>query len=153
MATITVFDRLVDLVLAALAGMSPAPAVIGEEIDLGSLGEGTTSAVSITWLGSTPADSVIFEGQPIDFTTSIQVECWARGDRRSAGSSRPSRALAVQVFQRLWADEGLRVAGMQVQMPAFDASLDMSGISRMGAVTATYEITHRTTLADMALVQ
>ena len=139
------FDELIDAVLALL---QQAPAVttglIGEDVDLDSLPEATAEAVSVSIAGSDPQQPTALMGAPVDWVTTLQIECYARRDARGP-AGRASRALAERVYQRLLAGNpiGQAMAGADVRPPSLRTdrlALD----TRTGITTALYPVDHRT---------
>lgn len=137
-----------DAVIAgALAVLRQAPAVttgpLAEDIDVRSLGEDVTEAVSLSLTGSEPQNPTAIFGHPIDWVSTLQVEAYARSDSASALGGRASRALQAKVYARLMANPSLGGAADDIRAPTLNtegAVLD----TRMGCCTASYPVLHRT---------
>ena len=139
------FDALIDVVLQLL---SQAPAVtsgpIGEEIDIGNLGEDVTEAVSVSLVASDPQNPQVMTGAPVDWVSSIQIECYARRDARGA-AGRASRALHAQVYARLMGNLQLGAAlpGADLRQPAIRSDQQLLD-TRTGVTAGIYPVLHRT---------
>jgi len=138
-------DAIVDAVLALLA---QAPAVtagpIGEDVDIGSLPETTDEAVCISIVGSDPESPTVLMGAPVDWTTTVQIECYARADARSA-AGRASRALHARVYQRLMAGNplGAAIVGADLRQPTIRSDMQVLD-TRTGITVGLYPVSHRT---------
>jgi hypothetical protein len=142
---VNAFDALIDAVLALL---QQAPAItagpIGEDVDLDTLGETVTEAISVSLVGSDPQQPTVLLGAPVDWTTTVQVECYARRDGRGP-AGRASRALSAAVYQRLMAGNpiGQVIVGADVQAPSLRTERQLLD-TRTGITTALYPVSHRT---------
>lgn len=138
-------DAIVDAVLTLLA---QAPAVttgpIGEDVDIASLPETTAEAVCISIVGSDPDAPTVLMGAPVDWTTTVQIECYARADARSV-AGRASRALHARVYQRLMAGNplGAAIVGADLRQPTIRSDLQVLD-TRTGITVGLYPVSHRT---------
>lgn len=139
------FDQLVDTVLGLLRQSPPVTAgLIGEDVDLDNLPETTAEAVSVSIAGSDPQQPAALLGAPVDWVTTLQVECYARRDARGP-AGRASRVLAEKVYQRLMDGNpvGQAIVGADVRPPSLRTdhqALD----TRTGITVALYPVDHRT---------
>lgn len=138
-------DAIVDAVLALL---KQAPAVtagpIGEDVDLATVGETVTEAVSVSLVASDPMSPTVLMGAPVDWITSVQIECYARRDARGA-AGRASRALHAKVYARLMAPPQLsaQLAGADVRQPSIRSDQQPLD-TRTGTTVGVYPVMHRT---------
>lgn len=138
----TAHDGIVDAVLALLRQAPPVTAdVIEEDIDGENVPEDAQEAVSVRMASSTPQRAEIF-GAPIDWTTEVAITCFARADE-SIAQSRASRALHAKVYARLMADPTLGGLAFDLFEPQLTADRDVVD-TRLGSLTATYTVQHRT---------
>lgn len=139
----TYHDAIVDHVLQLLLLPVPVTALgpVGEELDVETLGEAEGECVSVELLGSDPDDNLLY-ASPVEWDTTIAITCVSRGDQRTAGG-RASRALHSLVHTRLMADPSLGDRVSYLSPPRLQFESRVLG-TRMGAVTATYTVKHRT---------
>lgn len=138
-------DAIVDAVLVLLR-QSPAvtSGTIDEDVDIVALPEGLAEAVSVSLAGSEPLQAAPLLGAPVDWTTIVQIECYARADGRSA-SGRASRALHARVYTRLMTASplGATIPGADLRQPTIrtdQQALD----TRTGITVGLYPVLHRT---------
>lgn len=137
-------DAIVQAVLAALRA---APAVttgpIEEDLDAQAIPDDAGEAVSVTLVGSEPQNPAAIYGHPVDWLSTVAVECYARRDTAVALAGRKSRQLHAAVYARLMGDHTLAGTADDVREPTLaidNAVLD----TRMGCCTGTYPVLHRT---------
>jgi len=138
-------DAIVDAILALLR-QAPAvtSGVIGEEVDIATLPETTAEAVSVSILGSDPATPAPLYYAPVDWLTTVQIECYARRDARSP-SGRASRALHARVYARLMTGQPLATAVPGTDLRAPSIRSDQQPLdTRLGVTTGLYPVQHRT---------
>jgi hypothetical protein len=82
-------------------------------------------------------------GNPVDWSTRIRLECYARVDGRGVTSGRASRQLHAQCYARRMADHTLGGAAIDISEPSLQADADRSS-DEVGCLVAEYDITHRT---------
>ena len=138
-------DAIIDAVLTLLR-QSPAvtSGLIGEEVDLASLPEGTQEAVSVSLAGSDPQQPAPLLGAPVDWISTVQIECYARRDERTA-SGRASRELHARVYARLMSGTVLATAvpGADLRQPTIRSDDQPMG-TRTGITVGLYPVLHRT---------
>ena len=135
------------IIAGALAVLQQAPAItsgpIGEAIDVQTLEEGVTEAVSVNLASSEPQNTAAILGHPIDWVSILQVEAYARRDSAAGGNGRASRVLQAKVYARLMASPQLGGVADDTRAPTITtegAVLD----TRMGCCTGYYPVLHRT---------
>jgi len=143
-------DAIVDGFLQALR--YPAPVTDGrieEELDLDTIGEAEAEAVSVALERSAPVGEQI-NGQPVDWRSTVTVECFARADSRNdvPTGGRASRRLHARVYERLSADRTLGGRAWLLSEPEL-AIESRPFASRAGVCTALYEVGHRTESATL----
>lgn len=133
------------IVAAVTARLRQAPAIaadILEEAEVDPVPESMDAAVVVAFVGSSPL-RVVMRGNPVDWSTRVRIECYARADGRSLAAGRASRALHAQVYARLMADHTLGGAAIDISEPTLQADPDRSS-TEVGCLVAEYDITHRT---------
>lgn len=133
-------DAIVDAVLRRLREPTPVAAVIAEEAEFDPLPESVQSAVSVSFVGSTPSRSVLGS---VDWTTRVRVECYARADHRAFAHGRASRDLHSRVYLRLMADPPLHDTVSDIGEPVLQSDQDRA-VTEAGCLIAEYDIQHRT---------
>ncbi len=141
-------DAVVDAVLRALR-QSPAvtQGLIDEDVDAASIGEGVDECISVGIDSSTPGRSSI-RGMPIQWSTDVVLECYARVDGRTTLAGRASRALHQRAYARLMADPSLGGVAIDMLEPQLRADRDQQD-TRLGCLVATYTVVHRTAAGSM----
>jgi hypothetical protein len=136
-------DAIVDAILARLA-LAPAVTVgrIEEDIDTEALAETDDEAVSVSLVTSDPQAGEIY-GHPVDWVSTVVIECYARRDSRGLSAGRASRALHAAVYARLMADPSLAGTASDVREPQISIEAAQRG-TRLGCCTGTYPVWHRT---------
>lgn len=136
-------DAIVDAVLLALR-TSPAVTAgpIDEELDPEAVAEGGTEAVSVALTDSDPVDAQM-NGAPVDWRSTVTIECYAVRDKRRMALGRASRALHARVYARLMQDPSLGGAAMYLGPPRLTVDTDQAD-TRVGCCIATYAVLHRT---------
>lgn len=138
-------DAIIDAILALL---QQAPAVttgtIGEEVDIASLPEGIAEAVSLSIIGSEPVTPGPLRYAPVDWLTTLQIECYARRDSRGV-AGRASRALHARVYERLMTGQPLATAvpGTDLRVPTIRSDQQPLD-TRAGVTVGVYLVQHRT---------
>lgn len=135
------------IVQAVLAALRTAPAVttglIEEDLDLAAVGDHDAQAVSVSLTGSDPQNPAAILGHPIDWISTLVIECYVRRDTATALAGRASRSLHALVYQRLMSDPSL--AGTADDLRAPSITIDNAVLNtRMGCCTGTYPVLHRT---------
>lgn len=138
-------DAIIDAVLDLL---QQAPAVttgtIGEDVEVETLPESTIEAVCVSIVGSDPEAPAPLLGAPVDWTTTVQIECYARRDGRGT-AGRASRALHARVYQRLMAGNplGQVIPGADLRQPSIRTDQQVLE-TRTGVTVGLYPVSHRT---------
>lgn len=135
------------IVQAVLAALRTVPAVtsgpIDEDLDALAIADETTQAISVSLVGSDPQNPAAIFGHPVDWISTLVVECYARRDSAVVLTGRASRALHAAAYARLMADPTLGGVADDLREPSIaidNAVLD----TRMGCCTGTYPVLHRT---------
>lgn len=144
-------DAIIDAVLATLRAEPPVTdGPIAEDIDAGTIPEDATECISVS-LDTSDPDRISLTGYPVNWTTDIVIECYARADGRRDGAltaGRASRALHQRVHARLMADPGLGGRAMDLRPPRIRSDRDQAD-TRLGCCIATYSALHRTAAASL----
>jgi hypothetical protein len=98
-------------------------------------------AISVQWEQSVPAGGTI-NGAPIDWTTRLTVECYARGTSDESGDLAVDPLLKA-VFERLAANSTLDGVVTDLQVIGVEAENTTDG-KKNGWVRLTYTADHRT---------
>jgi hypothetical protein len=99
-----------------------------------------TDAVVVRILSATP-DRVELGGAPIDFTTLVAIECYAR-----SATTTPDLAadtLLANVYAKLMADTSLGGTVMDINLTAIDYDFDADA-DNTACITLTLSVRHRT---------
>lgn len=133
------------IVRQVLNSLTAAPALAGGNVweeELRPLPEGSTQAIVVRFESSRPDRGAIL-GAPIDWVSTLTVECHARVDNRSATLGRASRRLHGEVYARLMADPSLGGKVFDLQEP--DLATDQAQLDTdLGCLIAQYPVLHRT---------
>jgi hypothetical protein len=131
-----------DITAAFIAALSTAPAVSANIYRARDrvIAEDQATAINVQFDGSEPYAGVMF-GAPIDWTSKITVECYAR-------SATTSGDLAVDpllsaAYARLATDTTLGGMVADIGYPHIGAEYDSQG-QKTGWVRMTYSVSHRT---------
>jgi hypothetical protein len=130
---------------AVVAALQAAPALAGGRIYVGrrrTLSRSDASALIVRLAGSDSNPGAV-RGAPVDWRTGVVVEAYARsatGDPEQAAWD-----LHAQVFDRLQADSTLAGAVDDVATPTFGEADREDEDDSLAALTAVYQILHRTT--------
>ena len=136
-------DAIVSAIVSALLASPPlAGGRVAEEAAFDALPEGVAQAISVAMVRSLAQAVLVGGGAPIDWRTTVRIQCLARADAAGAGG-RASRALHAQVYARLMADPTLGGLAGFIEPPALASDTELLG-SRLGALTADYVVSHRT---------
>jgi hypothetical protein len=112
-----------------------------------AISDQVTRAVCVRPTTSDPSGGVIL-GHPIDWSTAIQVECYARGDASQAADE-ACGALLLIVADALAVDPSLGGALDDIGDPTLAWALDEADTT-LGCLVATYPVTHRTAYRSLA---
>lgn len=136
-------DLAFDQVVAAfVAKLEESPAVCGLIInsDDRPVGDDANEAVNVFFDVAQPQPLTI-NGAPIDWTTRVTVDCFARSKTLPARKA-PSE-LAKKVFERLAVDPTLGNDGWFIGYPSIETDADAQS-QRAGLIRLTYRVEHRT---------
>lgn len=144
-------DAVVDAMLRALREpLAVADGPIDEDIDSGALPEDVQECINLFIEGSDPG-RVVMRGHPVEWTTTVVVEHYARADGRGqhgASAGRRSRALFARAYARLMADPSLGGLCTDLLPPEVRSDKDLQD-TRLGCLIATYRVQHRTQARTM----
>lgn len=135
-------DSILNAILAAIGA---APALAGGALfknRLRKLPEGNDQAVVVHFGSSSPSRGAI-RGAPVDWTTRVIVECYAREDNLDVAGESNSLALHRDVYDRLMADPSLGGLAMDLIDPELDTDADPADTD-LACVIAQYTVLHRT---------
>jgi hypothetical protein len=98
------------------------------------------TAVEVTWDGAMPKAGAILNA-PIDWSTRITIECYARA--LDVGGDEAVDPVLMAVYNRMAANPTLFGCVFDIGSPALEAEFGADG-ERTGWVRMTYVVTHRT---------
>ena len=142
-----------DTILSAIvARLQAAPALSGvqieEDIEADQLAEDVQRALIVSIELSSPELSRI-SGQPLDWTTTVRIDCVCRSDRRTP-QGRPSWLLYADTFATLMQDPELGGLVMSVECTLARTDREAAA-SRIGAVNSYWRVRYRTPYATTTL--
>lgn len=133
------------VVAAVIAQLQQAPAIASGNVYRGRLrpvATGAAQAVVVRFGDSDPQRGAI-RGAPIDWGTTVVVECYARAGAAESGDE-AALALHADVYARLMSDPTLGGAAGDLAPPRL--ALDETELAEtLGCVNAAYLVQHRTT--------
>jgi len=137
----TSFSKVVTAVIAALSASPPVCKAIYRARQA-AIPTQDEQAIVVQWEQAMPAGGTL-QGAPIDWTTRLTVECYARSNDPNDNGDQAVDPLLASVYERLAADatlggivSDLTVAGVQVET-AVDGN-------KTGWVRIVYTAEHRT---------
>lgn len=137
-------DAVLAQVKAALAAWPGLTVVlIEEDLDADAFPEDLEEAISLSLVDSQPQQVGPINGHPVDWLSTLVVECYARRDSAVQGGARASRALHARAYAALMANRALGGVADDIRQP----QIVTEGIrrnTRMGCTTGTYPVAHRT---------
>lgn len=133
----------IDIVSAFVTRLNQAPAVCDTVLRARdrAVPETKDKALNVTFVGSKPTDGAI-DGAPVDWSTVIVVECYAK----TPATSTPDVALDAllnDVYVRLAQDQTLGGLVEDIGVPSIEADYDSIG-QRTGWAAMKYTVSHRT---------
>ena len=135
----TVFSQVVGAVLAALQASPPVCEAI-HRARTNVMPDDEREAVSVQWEQSQPQPGTI-AGAPIDWSTRLTVECYARSVEESGDVA--VDPLLQRVYERLAADPSLGGTVTDLQFMGVEAENTAEG-KKTGWVRLVYVADHRT---------
>jgi hypothetical protein len=135
-------DAVIDAVLTTLRLPTPVAAGgVEEDIDVCAMPAEHSESVSVALVGSMPT-VVAIQGAPVDWVTTLSIECAARADGRGA-AGRASRMLHAAVYARLMAAPTLGGVVNHIGEPQI--TQDRAQLAtRIGLTVGLYTVHHRT---------
>jgi hypothetical protein len=146
--SVTAIDAVLSAVLASLRAQPPiAGGRVYEDGDIDELPE-TVDTALVVGLESAQPREIVLSTAPLQWTTVVRVECFARRSGRR-GAVLPATELHAQAHQRLMSDPTLGgvAGGLELVRLAVDREL---AATRAAVLVAFYAIEHRST-ADTLL--
>ena len=134
--------QFVDIVTAFITALSSTPAVsanIFRASDV-AIPENATDAVNVVLEGSQPYEGAI-SGAPIDWTTKVVVQCYAKSLTQSGDQA--VDPLLAKVFERLASNPTLSGKVAYIGVPALDTEYNAQG-QKTGWIGLSYLVQHRT---------
>lgn len=135
---------------AVLAALRAAPALAGvdvvEDVDYTTAPPEVDKTVSV-WVDSSTPSTQYLSGHPIDWETTLRVDCLCRRDNRSAGA-RPSWLLYADVFATLMADPTLGGLAMAIEPGPARVDRDTAATD-LGAINSFWRVRHRSEAASI----
>jgi hypothetical protein len=135
---------------AMLATLQAAPALAGvavvEDADYTTTPPEVDKTVAVWVEGSVP-DTTYISGHPIDWQTTIRIDCVCRFDTRTAGS-RPTWLLYADVFKALMANPTLGDLAMQVTPGQARVDRELASTT-IGAINSVWLVRHRSAAASI----
>lgn len=130
------------IVGALLTRLAQAPAVSANlyRCRLRALPESVTGAVVVR-LQQADADNNVLSGNPIDFTTRVEVECYARSHTTTADLAVDD--LLQAVYTRIMADPTLGGSVMYLDLSALRFDFDAEA-EQFAVATLSLDVRHRT---------
>lgn len=135
----TAIASIVGAIVAALSAGTPVSAHIFRA-RVRPVPDEATNAVAVRPVSALPDRSDI-GGAPVDFTTNIAVECYARSATTSPDLA--VDALLESVYARLMADASLGGLVMDLNLTGIDFNFDADAL-QSGSATLTFAVRHRT---------
>lgn len=134
------FDQIVT---AFVAKLQEAPAVCDVVIknDGRAIDEACQEAVVVFYAGSSMPNRGVITGAPLDWTSRIVVDCFARSKTLSGAEA--VDALMSRVFERLANNPNLGNSEWDIGAPSIDPDADLQA-QRTGSAQLTYFVEHRT---------
>lgn len=134
------FDQIVTAFVAKLSEATPVCAMVIED-EGRPIPEEAIEAVVVFYDGSGPPDAGVIQGAPLDWTSRIVVDCFARS--KTTTGRKAVDALMQRVFERLAVDPSLGNQDRFIGYPSIDIETDMQS-QRTGMARLTYLVSHRT---------
>lgn len=140
----TAFDDLADA-FATVLGNSPAVCAVIEQDDVQPLPAADTTAITVTLGDSIPDQLGGINGNPVDWITTVSVNCMASALASSARAA--AHTLAAAAYARLAADPAVGTsagAGVFIGEPEIRRQFDRTE-RRFALCSLVYSVRHRTT--------
>ncbi|MDO8778101.1 MAG: hypothetical protein Q7K57_57165 [Burkholderiaceae bacterium] len=134
----TVFAAIVTAIVASLSA-GPAVSANVYRARLRPLAASVSTAVVVRLASANP-ERFDIGGAPVDFTTQIAVECYARSITTTADLA--ADALLESVYARLMADPSLGGTVMDINLAGVNFDFDADA-EQFAAITLTLDVRHR----------
>ncbi|MBX9870342.1 MAG: hypothetical protein K2X63_11120 [Burkholderiaceae bacterium] len=134
------FDQIVSAFVAKLQEAPVVCDVIVED-EGRAVDEACQETVVVFYDGSSMPDMGVITGAPLDWTSRIVVDCFARS--KTVTGRKAADALMKRVFERLATNPNLGNFEWFIGFPSIDVEIDLQA-QRTGVARLTYFVQHRT---------